>query len=1335
MNIVMRHLKFWPLIITLMAPGLSFSQDEGPSKSDPIVATGVIKDKASKTLTMNLEHGDNSITADFQLDRREITSMSFLRFYLLDQQKEAQKQVVYIRKYMTDPKFYKQLRLGSTEQDRLELVDRLKTDEQVIETFHKLVPRQKDLIYLAYRADTFDHNARKNFYANYLGLPKTISQADLLKHFEKLPKQMQDEIARLYHVSHDGMGHRLRHTFARPWNTALHGFPAQSILFSVAIGAVMMTKLYTDYAANPAALLQHLESLDDPIAHLAFYSFMAANGFTADILSSRLGGLGGGRTRKAFRAAIPYIGMTAGMLASNLTHEVALLVGSCSDRLLGKKDAKKEAEMQMMRLMNPKFKEPCDAALDEFFNFENKVEQYIPMIISMSLSTAGSTVAQGLFVKAGNGIKNAAQNFSNQYDAALKAEAGKPAQTLKTISGQSPHRYYSNVAADKLIKVTKTAARGSIRITGLVLAARVTPAGFIFNSITVGAAVYSLAQNFAFVYLDTIMIPSISRWWAQIWRAGSVAKADKALRAAIIHHQRNNWTEISKGCRTVTPTLSPEELMMSSSSAESYEVCDHEIIEILENFQKQMEAWRMQNHARFFTGVQIWTDITQKLIKEIDEAEKFYLYYVDQVFTNRRLYLKKNLEGKLQGQDTMNYNLLPYRSTPLFGVMPLGHRECEMDQAAALNMLAGSAESNTEKQDPNCETDMALYKNHPDRMIGFQRNRLQAVVNHFGQIVGMGERALPYYEAPAITGIDVFDQEAQAAAKAESNNNTTTENKTVPLSPEDRAHIDKIQKKFSSELAQALKNGQRIKAQEMATRLFRQDGMYEPKTLKENLKPASKEFISKLFNDFQSTNYKTIGDGLLRLNHEIKTNRLRDPVAQVLLVFIRSTIGNPSPIMTLGTAVPYLYHEDNKDNPGYKEQSKSAYGYRFSRHVEYLIYQMICGPEANSNKVITEWGTKNTAFLPPKFHPPKLVSKNDVQVRWRGLENVMPEGRNHTGGPSITSLCMPVVGTPVPFTALYNSEIVINGVEKPMSFFEYLNAYISPRALGKLSPQNPKDPKQLAEIASDTNKSSINSWWDASVRSPLRALFVKLDDRYQDLLTDLVLGLQSDETLFEETNFWGNKTGILKVRKPWKRTEASRSLLDSNIEEINVYMKILAAIENNHIAVKHNGGKPLPNFANINKNAKVATNISLVAEMKHDPKALVKSQNDVISSITNLIKLLRNVSVIEVNGKNRVQVKGTPGNMTGHQKQALEALKAYREHLNKLGIVNKYQIQVAKTAFDGLEKSVQNLGVYLVNIQLANYDMMTKFDEYLNAHAPGGQNNAPVNNSYNPFKR
>lgn len=97
--------------------------------------------------------------------------------------------------------------------------------------------------------------------------------------------------------------------------TKLKEFPLEAFSFFVAIGAVTTSNLIFSYNENPVAMDQFLQSQKSVVGQIGFASFMVANGLTSEPLMAV--------STSKLRIFIPYLGMSVGMIASNIVHEVA----------------------------------------------------------------------------------------------------------------------------------------------------------------------------------------------------------------------------------------------------------------------------------------------------------------------------------------------------------------------------------------------------------------------------------------------------------------------------------------------------------------------------------------------------------------------------------------------------------------------------------------------------------------------------------------------------------------------------------------------------------------------------------------------------------------------------------------------------------------------------------------------------------------------------------------------------------------------------------------------------------------------------------------------------
>lgn len=1190
MRINLRHIISAVLIIVAsVGHGQNFNPD------DSVVPESVSKDSKNEVLVIKFsDKNGEEFNAEFKSDKNERLLPSVMRQYLNDQEQQMKQMAEFIRAYLSLPENFYRERLGGQVELHY-LMRKLADDFFAIDYFHRLPFDLKNKIRDAYFVKYPD--SQVEFFRRYMNLPISSSSERIRAEFSRYPKAYQEEINRLYEWDQKNWAGRFKESFARPISTQMHGFPAQSALFGVAIGAVMMTKMMTDYSENPAALLQYIESLDDPMTHIAFYSFMAASGFTQDYIKSKIGGVGGSKSVRSMRAAIPYIGMSAGMLVSNLTHEIASLMKACSDHLL-----------KPNKPMQPGQVDPCDEAQNEFFSFENKVEMYLPMILSMTISTAGSTYAQKGLMWAGAKGYDYTKKLSEQM-AGIHKSSGLPhveiVQDRIEFNGKKT-RWYKNIKPKDMVKIAKNIPGTTKRITGLAMNIALTGRGWSLGPVTVAVTLSAmLAQNYAFVLIDTYLMPAINKVMAQVLRANFLNSADKKLKESVEYHQLFNWSEKAKNCQY-------------TSQARRKMNCEYDIVEDIKRFQKQMNAWRTQNHSRYFMGVQVWGQITNTLLSEIYEAKSFYQFYVNEVFQGFKFQNRLNEKKEIKKVEEPFNTQLQNRMTPFFGIKPLGHPECGKDG----------------NKSEVCVTDLQLYMNYPIEMEGYQKNRIQYVINTFAPRFGLQEKALPFVKEVEKTGIAVFDDEE-----------TTQDNSYL--------------KETSPEIDQLLVTP---------------------------VKPQNTKIIYSILSDLASMNKHKMSQALIRLNQELSKDIETDNGKKALLSKIRELLGQPNPLLVKGAIIPYLYHETRKKAASYTQISRTAYGYYFKNHAEYLMFQMVCGPDIATHSLVEEWNMnlfgRERSLRPPEFHAPKIIKAKHVEVLW-------PRNMIINGSTKKMDFCKPVVGKPIPFDSIYYAQFFIDGSEKPNSFFDMLNLNIKHEILGSWN--SPR-------IDSET---IVANWWEKNIETTMKKLFDRLDYNFQYLLVDLVKGLMPDQ------------------QNTWKATNASRSLLQSSIEEMNVYLMILSEVE-----------KSATGYTWV-KELNLKHSRSLVESMKKNPIARIASQNDIVSALNLLIKNLQSLEIQMINQHPQV----TLGQMDLSQlkTQVDESLKAYKEHLKTVELKEEYAQNTQKATLEALEGNIAALMTYLQNNQLAKYDASEAVEKLLSEENQKGQNKATVKSSSIPM--
>lgn len=152
-------------------------------------------------------------------------------------------------------------------------------------------------------------------------------------------------------------------------------FPVEASSFFVALGALTVYDLIFNYSSNPLVAEQFLQAQKDPVTHLSFLAFMAANGLAVEPLMELV-------EKPWLRGYLPYMGMAVGMAASHIVHGVAHseLLKSCSKSLLSA-----GSDQNRQQLADKK----CDQAWDGFGQgWGPVVSDFSTSLVTMFLSSA-----------------------------------------------------------------------------------------------------------------------------------------------------------------------------------------------------------------------------------------------------------------------------------------------------------------------------------------------------------------------------------------------------------------------------------------------------------------------------------------------------------------------------------------------------------------------------------------------------------------------------------------------------------------------------------------------------------------------------------------------------------------------------------------------------------------------------------------------------------------------------------------------------------------------------------------------------------------------------------
>ncbi|MFN3455838.1 MAG: hypothetical protein ACK41T_12865, partial [Pseudobdellovibrio sp.] len=187
--------------------------------------------------------------------------------------------------------------------------------------------------------------------------PKDLKPTDY-RFFSHLRRELQDQQSR--HMNKQQGSHVVVNVTKR--------FPIDTMSFFLAGGAVFFTKMNIATGSNPLMMVQHIESLKDPIAHISFYAFMMANGIYID---TKTKGMDQMNKALAMRQ-LQYKGLAIGSLASSITADILHTMDACVDGWVANKN-------------NKETEEACDEAFKQW-TLRNKTTQYIPQILSLIAS-------------------------------------------------------------------------------------------------------------------------------------------------------------------------------------------------------------------------------------------------------------------------------------------------------------------------------------------------------------------------------------------------------------------------------------------------------------------------------------------------------------------------------------------------------------------------------------------------------------------------------------------------------------------------------------------------------------------------------------------------------------------------------------------------------------------------------------------------------------------------------------------------------------------------------------------------------------------------------------
>lgn len=346
----------------------------------------------------------------------------------------------------------------------------------------------------------------------------------------------------------------------------LKQFPLEAFAFFTAIGALTSSQLIFKFHENPVAMDQFLTSQKDPVGQLGFAAFMIANGLAAEPLMALV------QSPKA-RVFIPYLGMSVGMMASNLVHEIGHFphLKECSLELMGMGSASNSGSA-------------CDKAYEEWtkLSLSEKGHEWAPGLFGMIASTA---LAGGLELGLKTGLSAA-------------IAAGNDA-------GVSAARW------------------ATTRIVAIELAMTISPSGWGFR---IGRFVYKVAQLAGFIYLDTLLRAPLTFTWKNAVQLGpELRDANRRLGILLANKRNNGWS----------PEKSLNQRGYPVCQEKQTENCYKDLADDLVDFQTLMAKWRSANMEGVLTAHANWNEYLHTLSSQYMAARQFYFDFVSDAWKKK----------------------------------------------------------------------------------------------------------------------------------------------------------------------------------------------------------------------------------------------------------------------------------------------------------------------------------------------------------------------------------------------------------------------------------------------------------------------------------------------------------------------------------------------------------------------------------------------------------------------------------------------------------------------------------------------------------------------------
>jgi len=440
----------------------------------------------------------------------------------------------------------------------------------------------------------------------------------------------------------------------RKWDATRHAvkrFVPETISFTLARTALAIHQLRYDYADNPLGMMDVITTTQDPVGNLGFFMFIVANHkVQSKLMPWTVAKVMKDQTKapnfkqRFALAAVPQISMTAGMMASNIVHEMAMFVSDKSIQECAKitvaiakssvqKSANGDAQLAKMQESQDAV---CDAAYETWVQEgHRKAMTYAPTLISM----LGSNILSAFIVQGMQGAKTWGQNRIVQ---AYGIEIAKN-QTARYFGARSA----AELGIHAMIKHGPDAVLWA------------SPQGWPFK---VAGFVGRVANFTMFIALD-MWINNMIRQPMMYWYDSGTLKNDTDRIVNLIATKKRIQWKPGDG----TDNKFCGENVSVHKNLFTFENCRADLPKEIERLQRGFATWRSTNLEQEMIAYNAWNTIQSDVMTSYNAADQFYRLFVDQ--------MRKRKSGEID-----NFS----RHEPLTGVRP------SVDKISPLVMLSSN---------------------------------------------------------------------------------------------------------------------------------------------------------------------------------------------------------------------------------------------------------------------------------------------------------------------------------------------------------------------------------------------------------------------------------------------------------------------------------------------------------------------------------------------------------------------------------------------------------------------------------------------------------------------